>query len=64
MESDFNLAIETARKSGAQLRLGESGLAIYQEASEDVACRDRNSRVVFRFIGGDEDWKERLRISK
>ncbi|KAJ5935989.1 hypothetical protein N7454_005287 [Penicillium verhagenii] len=60
MKKDFNLAVETAKRVGAQLRLGESGLAVYQEASEDDRCRDRDSRVVFRYIGGDENWKKSL----
>ncbi|KAJ5923050.1 hypothetical protein N7516_010753 [Penicillium verrucosum] len=64
MKKDFNLAVETAKRVGAQLRLGESGLAVYNEASEDVACRDRDSRVVFRYIGGVEDWKEKLGLSE
>lgn len=63
MKKDFNLAVQTAARVGAQLRLGEAGLAVYQEASEDEACQDRDSRVVFRYIGGDEQWKGRLGLS-
>lgn len=64
MKKDFNLAVEMAKRVGAQLRLGEPGLAVYNEASEDVACRDRDSRVVFRRIGGVENWKEKLGLPK
>ncbi|KAL2839396.1 6-phosphogluconate dehydrogenase [Aspergillus pseudoustus] len=61
MKKDFTLAVEAADRVGAQLRLGASGLRVYQEASEDERCRDLDSRVVFRYIGGDEDWKEKLK---
>ncbi|KAJ5365736.1 hypothetical protein N7517_008622 [Penicillium concentricum] len=64
MKKDFNLAVEMAKRVGAQLRLGEPGLAVYSEASENMACRDRDSRVVFRQIGGIEDWKEKLGLPK
>ncbi|KAJ5631988.1 hypothetical protein N7490_008327 [Penicillium lividum] len=61
MKKDFALAVEAADRVGAQLRLGVSGLQVYQEASEDERCRDLDSRVVFRYIGGDEDWETKLR---
>ncbi|KAJ6173863.1 hypothetical protein N7485_006675 [Penicillium canescens] len=64
MKKDFTLAIETAKRVGAHLCLGDSGLMVYERASEDKACRDRDSRVVFRYIGGDEDWKEKLGLSQ
>jgi len=60
MKKDFGLAVETAQRVGAQLYLGEPGFIVYERASQDEACRDRDSRVVFRYIGGDEDWKEKL----
>ncbi|KAF3386211.1 putative 3-hydroxyisobutyrate dehydrogenase [Penicillium rolfsii] len=59
MKKDFKLAVEAAERVGAILWLGESGLRVYEEASEDKRCRGLDSRVVFRFIGGDEDWKEK-----
>ena len=60
MKKDFGLAVELAKDVGANLVLGEKGLETYTAAAEDSKCRDRDSRVVFRFIGGDEEWKERL----
>jgi 3-hydroxyisobutyrate dehydrogenase len=36
----------------------EEGLRVYREASEDPKCRDKDSRVVFRYLGGREDWRE------
>jgi 3-hydroxyisobutyrate dehydrogenase len=33
-------------------------LRVYEETSEDPRCRDLDSRVVFRHLGGREDWRE------
>lgn len=64
MRKDFQLAADTAKRVDAQLFLGAAGLDIYQKASEDENCRDRDSRVVFRYMGGIENWKEQLRSKK
>lgn len=57
MKKDFGLAIRTAERVGAKLVLGEVGLKTYTDASEDPQCRDRDSRVVYRYLGGKEDWE-------
>ncbi|KAK6072215.1 3-hydroxyisobutyrate dehydrogenase [Seiridium cupressi] len=58
MKKDFSLAVDAAKAVGATLYLGEPGLNVYQAASEDPNCRDRDSRVVFRYLGGNEDWSK------
>ncbi len=58
MRKDYNLAIEAAKLVDAKLYLGPVGLDVYTEASADPNCVDRDSRVVYRFIGGKEDWKQ------
>ncbi|KAL5361216.1 6-phosphogluconate dehydrogenase [Aspergillus floccosus] len=60
MKKDFSLAVAMAEQVGARLVLGDAGLKTYEEASNDPRCRDRDSRVVFRFLGGDESWAEKL----
>lgn len=60
MKKDFGLAVELARGVGARLVLGGIGLETYEAAAEDPECRDRDSRVVYRFLGGDEEWKGRF----
>ncbi|KAF7535045.1 hypothetical protein G7054_g5719 [Neopestalotiopsis clavispora] len=57
MKKDFGLAVEAAKQVGARLCLGDAGLKTYEEASEDPNCVGRDSRVVFRYIGGKEDWQ-------
>lgn len=59
MKKDFSLAVDLANTVGARLVLGEQGLDVFTSASNDSQCRDRDSRVVFRWIGGDEDWSAR-----
>lgn len=56
MKKDFGLAVNAARGVGAKMVLGEKGLECYEEATKDPRCFDLDSRVVFRYIGGDEDW--------
>jgi 3-hydroxyisobutyrate dehydrogenase len=56
MAKDFGLAVSEAEKVDARLLLGNAGLEAYRSASQDPNCRDLDSRVLFRFIGGNEDW--------
>ena len=50
MKKNFQLAVGTASRVGSDVRLASSGLEVYQGASEDENCRDRDSRVVFRYL--------------
>ncbi|GMK54797.1 hypothetical protein CspeluHIS016_0113830 [Cutaneotrichosporon spelunceum] len=59
MRKDYSLAMETAKAAGANLYLGRAGLDVYEGAAADPACVDRDSRVVYRYIGGDEEWDRR-----
>ncbi|GJJ16310.1 hypothetical protein Clacol_010607 [Clathrus columnatus] len=54
MKKDMSLAVETAKQVGAKLVLADAGLGAYTAASEDPKCRDRDSRVVYRWLGGHE----------
>jgi len=60
MAKDFGLAFEAAEKVGATMLLGQAGRDAYRSAGNDPSCRDLDSRVVFRYIGGIEDWEGRL----
>ncbi|OIW34926.1 hypothetical protein CONLIGDRAFT_31149 [Coniochaeta ligniaria NRRL 30616] len=63
MKKDFGLAVEAGKKAGAKMLLADAGLKGYTEASEDPRCRDLDSRVMFRYLGGDEQWQELARQS-
>ena len=54
MRKDFTLAIESAQRVDAKLVLGGAGLATYTAAMNDSRCRDLDSRVVYRWLGGQE----------
>ena len=58
MKKDFGLAVDTAKRVGVNLALGDEGLKVYENASVDPECKDRDSRVVYRYLGGREDWRE------
>lgn len=49
MKKDMGLAIEAANEVGAKLVLAEAGLSAYTAASNDPRCRDKDSRVVYRW---------------
>lgn len=59
MRKDVGLAVKIAEDVGAKLLLGDAGLRAYDEASADPRCRDLDSRIMYRFIGGDEDWENK-----
>jgi 3-hydroxyisobutyrate dehydrogenase len=59
MRKDFGLALDMARRVGSRNVLGASGFGVYSAASDAPDCKDLDSRVVFRYIGGNEDWKKR-----
>lgn len=54
MKKDMTLAISAAREVDAKLVLADAGLSAYTAASDDPRCRDRDSRVVYRWLGGVE----------
>jgi len=58
MKKDFGLAVDTAERVGAKLALGAEGLKVYEEASVDEKCKDLDSRVIYRYLGGNEEWKK------
>ncbi|KAH8898464.1 3-hydroxyisobutyrate dehydrogenase [Thozetella sp. PMI_491] len=59
MRKDIRLAVEMARGLKTRNVLGASALGVYSAASESSDCKDLDSRVVFRYLGGQEDWKKR-----
>lgn len=57
MKKDIGLAASMAERVGARLALGKSCLETYQKASQDPRCQGLDSRVVYRYLGGQEDWE-------
>jgi 3-hydroxyisobutyrate dehydrogenase-like beta-hydroxyacid dehydrogenase len=57
MRKDFGLALDMAHRVGSKNVLGKVGLETYTAASNDPRCKDLDSRVVYRYLGGSEDWQ-------
>lgn len=64
MRKDFALAVDTANRVGVSLALGQSGLDVYTSTMNDPQCKDLDSRVIYRYLGGDEKWQERFEKAK
>ncbi|KAF1937129.1 hypothetical protein EJ02DRAFT_357566 [Clathrospora elynae] len=60
MRKDFGLAVDMAKRVGSRNVLGDIGLETYDGAANDPRCRDLDSRVVYRYLGGEEDWQSKL----
>ncbi|KAF2264963.1 3-hydroxyisobutyrate dehydrogenase mitochondrial precursor [Lojkania enalia] len=60
MRKDFALAVDMAKRVGSKNVLGGVGLETYDGASKDPRCRDLDSRVVYRYLGGQEDWQSHV----
>lgn len=58
MRKDFGLAVDTAKRLGVKLALGDAGLETYTATMNDPRFRDLDSRVVYRYLGGRDDWKK------
>lgn len=58
MRKDFSLARDMARRVGSQNVLGDVGLETYDGAARDPRCQDLDSRVVYRYLGGNEEWQQ------
>jgi len=52
MEKDLRLAAEAAQSVGAKLVLGDSTIEAYHKAASDPRYRDKDSRVVYKWLGG------------
>lgn len=63
MRKDFGLAVDMAKRVGSRNVLGDIGLETYDNAANDPRCRDLDSRVVYRYLGGQEDWQSQLESS-
>lgn len=60
MAKDMGLAVDIAEQVGAKLVLAEPGLNTYKSAASKDEYRGLDSRVVYRWLGGSEDWREKV----
>ncbi|KAJ7783154.1 6-phosphogluconate dehydrogenase [Mycena metata] len=59
MEKDMKLAAAAARDVGANLVLGETAIEAYSSAASDPRFRGKDSRVVYKWLGGVDPRSER-----
>ena len=64
MQKDFGLAVETAERVGVKLALGETGLKVYTDKMHHERCKDLDSRVVYRFLGGRGIGRKIFRVQR
>ncbi|KAI9723906.1 MAG: hypothetical protein M1828_004025 [Chrysothrix sp. TS-e1954] len=67
MRKDVRLAVEMGEEAintkpggvahDRNMRLGKQGLKIYEEACMQDDCKGKDSRVVYRWMGGSETWR-------
>ncbi|KAJ6609892.1 6-phosphogluconate dehydrogenase [Mycena sp. CBHHK59/15] len=62
MEKDMRLAIEAARKVAAKLVLGDTAVGAYSAAASDPSYRDKDSRVVYKWLGGVDPRVDLLKL--
>ena len=57
VKKDIGLAIDACQRVGAKLCVGPHTWNAYVEAAKDPRCAGMDSKVIYRWIGGDEDWQ-------
>lgn len=60
VKKDIGLAIEACERVGAKLCVGPHTWNSYVEAGKDPRCAGMDSKVIYRWIGGDEEWQNKF----
>lgn len=60
VKKDIGLCIDACNRVGAKLCVGPTTWDSYVEAGKDPRCAGMDSKVIYRFIGGDEAWAEKF----
>ena len=60
VKKDIGLAIDACNRVGAKLFVGPTTWNTYVEAGKDERCAGKDSKVIYRYIGGDEDWQSKF----
>ena len=63
VKKDIGLAIEACERVGAKLFVGTHVWNTYVEAGKDERCAGMDSKVVYRYIGGDEEWQTKFPLA-
>ncbi|KAH8812550.1 3-hydroxyisobutyrate dehydrogenase [Xylogone sp. PMI_703] len=60
VKKDIGLTIDACERVGAKLFVGPQTWNTYVEAGKDPRCAGLDSKVIYRYIGGDEDWRSKF----
>ncbi|KAK6371513.1 hypothetical protein LTS17_008763 [Exophiala oligosperma] len=60
VKKDIELAMDACERVDAKLFMGPSIRDAYYEASKPPENSGMDSKIVYRWMGGEEDWKEKL----
>lgn len=60
VKKDIGLTIEACKRVGAKLCVGPTTWNAYVEAGQDPRCAGMDSKVIYRWIGGDEEWQNKF----
>ncbi|OQV03817.1 hypothetical protein CLAIMM_08810 isoform 1 [Cladophialophora immunda] len=60
VKKDIGLAIAACERVGAKLCVGPTTWNTYVEAGKDPRCAGMDSKVIYRYIGGDEEWLDKF----
>lgn len=60
VKKDIGLALDACKRVGARLCLGERIYSSYVDAASDPRCSGLDAKVIYRWIGGDEDWQKKF----
>lgn len=52
MKKDLRLAMVAAKEAGAEMKLAERAMSVYEEAEKLEECKGRDFSVVYRYLGG------------
>ncbi|CAG9980498.1 unnamed protein product [Clonostachys byssicola] len=55
MKKDLRLAMVAAKEAGAQMKLADSAMKVYEDAEKEEQCAGRDFSVVYRHLGGKEE---------
>lgn len=60
VKKDIELAMDACERVGAKVCMGQSIRDAYYEASQQEGNAGMDSKIVYRWMGGEEDWRGKL----
>lgn len=58
MRKDMGLAMDLSKQCDCKNILGQAALQAYRDASDDPKCAGLDSKIIYRYLGGNENWQK------